>query len=148
MDEAEASDALQAAVDGVSDGCEQLLVCLRKQDQVRAAAPWHVVGWCLRVEKRLYLCRSNRNLGTSAGIIIYRLPSPTGDLGAVVILDVCDIVQVAQAAALGFEACDGRLRDAVREALRVAVAIELEAATKRLEVRREKKKTCYAKRCN
>jgi len=42
--------------------------------------------------------------------------------------------KVAQAAALGFEACDNRLREAISESLKSSVAIELEAAYKRVEV--------------
>jgi hypothetical protein len=50
---------------------------------------------------------------------------------------------VAQAAALGFEACDNRLREAISDALKSSVNIELEAAYKRVEVSahlKEKKK--------
>lgn len=128
MDEAEASEALQAAVGGVSDACEQLLVCLRKQDQVRVprgargAAPWPRPALYPAVLKD-----SNKNDQLQRGNMGCRFWTSA-------------FHQVAQAAALGFEACDGRLRDAVKDALRVAVAVEFEAATKRLEVSRRRQK--------
>ena len=70
---AEAAEALEAAIGQVSDDCEALLSCLRKQDKV------------------------------------------------------------TQAVALGFEACDLRIRDAVADALRVFVDVEIEATSRRLE---------------
>mmetsp|Transcript_20644 Transcript_20644/g.24438 ORF Transcript_20644/g.24438 Transcript_20644/m.24438 type:complete len:669 (-) Transcript_20644:123-2129(-) len=69
----EANEQLEAAINRMQEDCEQLLICVRKQDQVIAAA------------------------------------------------------------ALGFEGCDIRCREALSTSLKVFVDIEIEAASKRLQ---------------